>query len=191
MEKRRFSNVGPVVRTLTIIGNITNTTNILAVRNDITHLSGRISYYSRKIIGTGATSIVYDGYFEVKHRKAAVKRLESIYNKIYKDELEILTTVTHPNIIWYYATTIEWEEHRRKVYYIAMEQAEITLDDCVNSKAANTLTTEDTRLKYIQHAADGLSFLHAQKIIHRDIKATNILVKFASDVFGIAKLIDF
>lgn len=187
-----YSKMGPVVNIGAVYGDV-RSTNIGAMYSDKTRLGwgDNIYYYSRNIIGIGATSIVYDGYFEVEYRKAAVKRLESIYYKIYEDELEILRTVTHSNIIQYFAA-IEWEEHRRKVYYIAMERADITLEDCINSKALRyTSTPEDTRLKYIKDAADGLSFLHAQKIIHRDIKPTNILVKFTSEGVGIAKLVDF
>jgi len=99
-----------------------------------------------------------------------------------QEEIELLRSLQHPNIVTYLGTDICDEN---KLLYIFTEW--------VPGGSIQALITKFGRLseaivrKYVAQLLVGLKYLHEQRVIHRDIKAANILV----DDRGTIKLADF
>lgn len=131
-----------------------------------------------KQIGTGTYSIVYQvrcrttsNYYAMKEIK--FDRLSPKEKEYTKTEVKILKALDHPNIIKY--------EKSFKVnnnFCIIMELAQ---DGDLQKKiqkfeeTGQTFST-DTIWKYTFQVISGLSALHSNKILHRDIKASNIFL---------------
>ncbi|TPX07013.1 uncharacterized protein E0L32_011081 [Thyridium curvatum] len=97
-----------------------------------------------------------------------------------KDEMRVLESVDHPNVVSYYGI----EVHRDRVY--------IFMEFCSGGSLANLLEhgrieDEQVIMVYALQLLEGLMYLHDAKIAHRDIKPENILL----DHNGIIKYVDF
>ena len=82
----------------------------------------------------------------------------------------------HPRIIHFYGVC----KHKDTICIITEYMAHGSLWDCLFNKTKKSkllhILTVETRLKMAREAAEGISFLHKQSIIHRDISARNFLV---------------
>ncbi|MBM3983333.1 MAG: hypothetical protein FJ304_24290 [Planctomycetes bacterium] len=107
-------------------------------------------------------------------RDAAQRELKS---------LELIKNLRHPYLL---ATEDFWIANNR--LHVVMELADGTLRARLKHHLANGSSGVplDELFRYTAEAAEGLDFLHAQKITHRDIKPDNILI-----LHGHAKLADF
>ncbi|OXA39739.1 probable serine/threonine-protein kinase irlA [Folsomia candida] len=147
-------------------------------------VTNNIIYYTDKKaqLGKGGSSTVYEGYFEVPTRKAAVKVCDISYvtYSAKSKELETLRKLANncPNIVGYFAT-----EDISDKSYIVMELAKFTLEHAI----LNEKTTTDMLQQWCTNATNGLMAMHAENILHRDIKPANILI-FENNI---AKLADF
>ena len=144
-------------------------------------------------IGRGTFGRVYIG-FEVKTRQAiAVKQVEMPRTRFDKEdargkamiaalksEIELLKDLDHPNI----------------VLYIGMEQTpehlSIFLEYVSGGSVGRIVRTygkfEENVIKFFTfQILQGLQYLHDKKILHRDLKADNIL----TDQDGMCKISDF
>ncbi|KAL2132638.1 hypothetical protein VTI74DRAFT_3577 [Chaetomium olivicolor] len=97
-----------------------------------------------------------------------------------RDEMRVLETVDHPNVVSYYGI----EVHRDRVYMF--------MEFCSGGSLANLLEhgrieDEQVIMVYALQLLEGLAYLHELKIAHRDIKPENILL----DHNGIIKYVDF
>ena len=102
--------------------------------------------------------------------------------------MSILASIAHPFIIKFYGASI----HPPRVGYL-MEYCQ--LGDLVNFLGR---THKDHpwagRLRFLKEIASAQQFLHSKKIIHRDLKAENVLV--ANDLsirlmdFGLSRLME-
>lgn len=95
-------------------------------------------------------------------------------------EIDILSKLYHKNIVKYYGVNKN-EDH-----------LDILLEFCIGGSLVKLLDTykrfsESIIRKYTIQILEGLEYLHAHNIIHRDIKGANILV----DRDGVCKLSDF
>jgi serine/threonine protein kinase/formylglycine-generating enzyme required for sulfatase activity len=97
--------------------------------------------------------------------------------------LELMRALRHHCLVQLHSF---WSTEER--LYIVMELAEGSLRDRLEACRSEELTgiPHDELLAYFRDAAEGLDFLHSQKVLHRDIKPENILL-----VQGHAKLADF
>ncbi|XP_057759501.1 receptor-like protein kinase FERONIA [Arachis stenosperma] len=142
------------------------------------------------IIGIGGFGKVYKGSFDGGDTYVAVKRGDSLSEQgalEYKTEIEFLSKLRHHNLVSLLGYCNEDEE----MILVYNFMASGTLHDHLHLRQR-----DHTPLSWIQRldicigVAKGLHYLHTgtqQRIIHRDIKTTNILL----DHNWVAKISDF
>ncbi|KAF5943942.1 hypothetical protein HYC85_018019 [Camellia sinensis] len=158
-------------------------------------------------IGEGGFGSVYKGVL-LDGTVIAVKQLSSKSkqgNREFVNEIEMISGLQHPNLVRLYGCCIERDQ--LLLVYEYMEKNSLAralfgnlkfLINCVRSFSPEECQLEldwPTRVRICIGIARGLAFLHEEsrlKIVHRDIKATNILLDMdlnpkISD-FGLAKL---
>uniref|UniRef100_A0A0E0J412 non-specific serine/threonine protein kinase n=1 Tax=Oryza nivara TaxID=4536 RepID=A0A0E0J412_ORYNI len=157
------------------------------------------NFSEQNVLGQGGFGKVYKGVLSGPHgRKVAVKRLFEVEKPegeiAFLREVELISIAVHKNIlrlIGFCTTTKE-----RLLVYPYMENLSVASrlrDIKLNEPALDW----PTRVRIALGAARGLEYLHEHcnpKIIHRDVKAANVLLdgNFEAVVgdFGLAKMID-
>jgi serine/threonine protein kinase len=114
--------------------------------------------------------------------KRQTERMRRAYGgKLPPNEGEVAVALKHPNIV----VTYEWGTSTANELFLVMEFIEgIGLNFLVDTKDAR-LT--GNRINFLIQAADGLTFMHAQTFINRDLNPRNMMV--TPD--NVLKLIDF
>ncbi len=148
------------------------------------------NYKKGALIGEGSYGKVYQGFDEDLGQIIAIKEIDlrrinhskNIDSKIssFQSEIDILSKLNHKNIVKYYGTK------RTAVSF------QIFLEFCIGGSIAKMLEvykffSENIIRKYTRQILEGLQYLHAHNVIHRDIKGANILVERE----GLCKLSDF
>lgn len=161
---------------------------LLAEDSKAPHQNIRINHYRRgNLIGQGSFGSVYEGLDEERGQIIAIKYIDkrkltslNISYKSIESEIEILSRLNHKNIVKYYNSN-ETDQHF-KIFFEYCEGGSIArlLEKYRNFNACIIR-------KYLREMLEGLEYLHAHNIIHRDIKGANILV----DRNGTCKLSDF
>eukprot|EP01117_Protostelium_nocturnum_P004555 TRINITY_DN1643_c1_g2_i1.p1 TRINITY_DN1643_c1_g2~~TRINITY_DN1643_c1_g2_i1.p1 ORF type:complete len:1059 (-),score=373.24 TRINITY_DN1643_c1_g2_i1:7-3183(-) len=138
------------------------------------------------VIGKGGYGTVYKGLHKFKGNFVAVKKIllskstseDSVGSLML--EIKLLQRLKHPNIVKYIDHI-----HSKRSIYISMEFMEIgSLEHMVRKHG---VFPEELVSVYMKQILAGLNYLHGEGVVHRDIKAANILV--SSD--GSVKLADF
>lgn len=140
-----------------------------------------------KFIGKGSSGSVYlcvlsDGSFiALKQLDASSMSTDEVKNLT--KELRMMSTLRHENVVrYYYAAYVP--EH--KVVNLWMEYVHGGSVGALVRKLEEPLR-ESVAKRYTSQILRGLAFLHEHRIVHRDIKADNILI----DTDGRVKLADF
>ncbi|CAH8353975.1 unnamed protein product [Eruca vesicaria subsp. sativa] len=153
------------------------------------------NFNEKFIIGYGASSTVYKCTLKTS-RPIAIKRLYNQYPHNlheFETELETIGRIRHRNIVSLHGYALS--SVGNLLFYDYMENG--SLWDLLHVGTLKKVKLDwETRLKIAVGAAQGLAYLHhdcTPRIIHRDIKSSNILldenfVAHLSD-FGIAKSI--
>ncbi|HVA48496.1 MAG TPA: protein kinase [Pirellulales bacterium] len=136
-------------------------------------------------LGEGGMGQVFKAEHRRMKRIVALKVLppqathsKGLVERFYK-EVELAARLCHPNIVTAYDAG---ESHG--LHYMAMEY----VDGCDLSshiKASGPLSVEQA-MNCVVQAARGLEFAHAEGIIHRDVKPSNLIVNSR----GVVKLLD-
>ncbi|XP_023634856.1 cysteine-rich receptor-like protein kinase 29 [Capsella rubella] len=153
------------------------------------------NFSSENELGRGGFGLVYKGVFS-HGQEIAVKRLSGTSGQgdiEFKNEIILLAKLQHRNLVRLLGFCIQGEE--RLLVYEFIKNA--SLDHFIFDIEKRQLLDWGVRYKMIGGVAKGLLYLHEDsrfRIIHRDLKASNILLdqemnpKIAD--FGLAKLFD-
>ncbi len=150
-------------------------------------------YIINNIIGTGGMSIVYSGFSMDTGDEVAIKILRPEYIedeefiRRFQKELKITRQLRHKNII----STIDTGEDEG-LPYIVMEYIKgTTLKELITQRGK--LTNQEA-VNIAVKICDALFYAHSRKLVHRDIKPQNVLIKRDGTVkvadFGIARMQD-
>ncbi|KAH3756537.1 MAP3K epsilon protein kinase 1 [Pelomyxa schiedti] len=161
-------------------------------RSTLTTLIGKISI--GETIGRGATAVVFKGLVESGDRcgeVVALKRLDANvmskdFSNSIKAEISLLQKLQHPHIV-----SVLGQYEMNSQLFIILEYAE-------NGSLAN-LTREFGSLPeplvvlYTRQVLNAVEYLHKENVIHRDLKAGNVLLSRSGGVkladFGVAAVI--
>lgn len=142
-------------------------------------------YTKHEKIGEGAFAKVYRGTENASGLEVAIKivdlqEADESYEEILK-ECRVLQQMRHPNVIGYYGSFLP--KDGLTLHIVCEYAGGQAVQDLINqapldSKEAAVVLRESTQ---------GLLYLHNNQMMHRDIKASNIVLTVTGDV----KLIDF
>lgn len=128
-------------------------------------------------LGQGGFGIVYKGGL-VEGQEIAVKRLSRNSGQgveEFKNEVKLIARLQHRNLVRLLGCCIEMNE--KMLIYEYMENR--SLDSVIFNKARSSMLNWQRRFNIICGIARGLLYLHQDsrfRIIHRDLKASNILL---------------
>ncbi|MDX1994740.1 MAG: serine/threonine-protein kinase [bacterium] len=155
-------------------------------------------YQLFELLGKGAMSAVYRGYDTRYHRPVAVKILTindgaERYNLTQRFRLEARTmaSLKHPNIVPFYDFGVIDDVS----FLVTRLMTGGTLEDHIlRFHQQRRLPSLPEVTQIIAPIADALAYAHSRGVLHRDVKASNILFDgqgqpYLTD-FGIAKLLD-
>merc|ERR1712137_1070080 len=134
-------------------------------------------------IASGSFGTVYKGTYLPTGETLAIKIITPDEDELPEDlmiEIALLKKVQHPNIIKYFGGYRKGDE-----IFIAMELCDCSARDIFEFEEDPLLEEEIALIA--EGSLTGLAYMHEQNLIHRDIKAANILV--TED--GHVRLIDF
>ena len=122
----------------------------------------------RDVLGQGAFGIVYKAK-DAKNNEIAVKRIDGdVHPQILTQDLNRLIKLDHPNVM----KILDVEEDKNIVW---MMMAFCELGD-LNHVYKTRDVLPETSLEVMKQIMAGISYLHSQDVVHRDIKPGNILV---------------
>ncbi|MGX8797920.1 Stk1 family PASTA domain-containing Ser/Thr kinase [Fusibacter sp. JL298sf-3] len=160
----------------------------------MTQLIGKIlsnRYEVLSVVGTGGMATVYEGKDLLLNRMVAIKVLkpefasDEEFIKKFQQESQAAAKLIHPNIVNVFDVG-----YSDDVHYIIMELVKGgTLKDYLMQ--LKTHMREEAVISIALQIASALAEAHSKDVVHRDIKAQNILINEQGDVkvadFGIAR----
>lgn len=148
-------------------------------------------YLIKEKLGAGGQGTVYKALDTKLNRTVVIKVLppeltaKTANFKRFEREAQLCSQLDHPNI----CTIYDFHE-ANGIYYIAMQYVE---GKNVRQLVAGRPLELKSALSIAVHTCDALAYTHSRGIIHRDIKAGNIMVTSEGQVkvldFGLAKLL--
>ena len=146
-------------------------------------------------IGKGGFGNVYKVLNKNDNKYYALKEIFE-FDENTKNEIEILKSINHDNIVKYYNSFIQKEDNsfsQEEKLYIIMEYCEKgDLRKLIKSyKEKKEKIKENEIINIILDICEGLKEIHKRNIIHRDLKPENIYInkdlKIKIGDFGISK----
>ncbi|MCI6788948.1 MAG: protein kinase [Mollicutes bacterium] len=144
-------------------------------------------------IGKGGMSNVYEARDFILKRNVAIKflkpeALKKVDNIIrFQNEARFSSALNHPNIVKIY----DYGEYDKTLFIVNEFVKGQTLRDSLDFKGAYTI---NEACSIMLQLCDSLIYIHSKKIIHRDIKSSNVYILPDGSVkigdFGISILLD-
>lgn len=138
------------------------------------------NYLIQQALGQGGMAHVYKGMDVTLKRPVAIKvideglRQSEFYVQRFEHEAQAVANLKHPNIVdvFYFAK-------QDSLYYLVMEYIDGTdLAVVLRNYAANReLMPYADVMRVLEAIASALDYAHAQGVIHRDVKPSNIMVE--------------
>jgi tRNA A-37 threonylcarbamoyl transferase component Bud32 len=134
------------------------------------------SYTGLELIARGGMGEIYKANHPTLNRTLAIKVLSTYlkedgdFNKRFEREAEMMTQLRHPNII----TIYDYGEQDGLPYIVMEYLTGETLSGILKTRGRLSL---DESLPLLRDLASALDYAHAQGIVHRDIKASNVIVE--------------
>ncbi len=126
-------------------------------------------------LGQGGFAAVYEAHDRMLDRRVAIKQLRVERTKDDKNikrfiqEARIAAALEHPNVITIYGLRIE----NKRIYMFLEYLPGGSLKDMIDQQGQLPLSQA---IKLVSGVCEGLGRLHSRKIVHRDVKAENILL---------------
>lgn len=154
-----------------------------------------LNYTIISLIGKGGMGSVYLAEHKyIKQQKVAIKVINGNMINDFKrqrlaEEADRLARMNHPNIVHF----INYHIDEAGSIYLIMEYADgYSLEDYI--KNVSGLIVEDKICSFFEPLLDAFDYAHKHKIIHKDIKPSNIIITNEGTPkildFGIAALLD-
>ncbi|KAL1555726.1 putative receptor-like protein kinase [Salvia divinorum] len=153
-------------------------------------------FSAENIIGEGGYGVVYRGRLANGSEVAVKKLLNNLgqAEKEFRVEVEAIGHVRHKNLVRLLGYCIEGVQRMLVYEYVNNGNLEQWLHGAMRQHGS---LTWEARMKVLLGTAKALAYLHEAiepKVVHRDIKSSNILItgEFNAKVsdFGLAKLLD-
>lgn len=157
--------------------------------NPFSEQDGPINWLKGARIGSGSFGTVYLGMSPFTGELMAVKQVSLTQNQselqksmveALQHEMTLLKSLNHENIVRYLGSSISEEHLNIFLEYVP--------GGSVQTMLSSYGPFEEPLIRnFIRQVLIGLSYLHGEDIIHRDIKGANILI----DIKGTVKISDF
>lgn len=140
-----------------------------------------------KLIGRGGSGAVHccllgNGAF-IAHKEIYLPSLGKLEAQQLSQEMSIISTLNHRHCVRYYHAEINLEKKLASVWMEYVPGGALSS----LAKSIPEPLAEPVAKSYIRQTLQGLAYLHSHGIVHRDVKADNVLV----DSDGLVKLADF
>ncbi|XVF70434.1 hypothetical protein PTKIN_Ptkin11bG0161400 [Pterospermum kingtungense] len=135
------------------------------------------SFSQKNLVGTGGFGPVYKGILPTG-KEIAVKRLSKNSGQgaaEFRNEVVLIAKLQHRNLVALCGCCIQGDERLLVYEYMPNKSLDYFIFDSVKRRMLNW----ETRVQIIEGIAQGLLYLHQYsrlRIIHRDLKASNILL---------------
>ena len=156
---------------------------------------GRLGPYEvSEVVGKGGMGVVFKAFDPALHRIVAIKVLapylagNSQARKRFIREAQAIAAVSHDHVITIHAIDESAEQPKIVMQYISGRSLQEKLD------AEGSLDVKEV-LRIGMQTASGLAAAHAQGLVHRDVKPSNILLengiqRVRLTDFGLARAVD-
>ena len=158
-------------------------------------------YELHDIIGSGQSSVVHTALDKRNNAKVVIKVIKSEYlvsnlknKKRVEDEMYAMSFLSHQSIVKMYEQSCNGVmlspsgKIEGGICYIVMEHVKgLNMFDLVATINENEGLGEVVGRYFLTQILDALSYMHGQGIVHRDVKAENIMVDEQMNI----RLIDF